>query len=239
MARERSLIRVLVVQDDPTFGPDLVRGFAAHSITADLVTTGRHAVACAIAADYALIVLDAILPDRDGFEVCRALRQEQIAAPVLMLIGRDTVTDRMHSLDSGADGYLVKPFSFEDLVAGVRVIRRRVSLARHTGPEVGDLCLDAARHQVWRNEVPINLSRREYAVLEALMRRPNQVLSRFELLEQAWGLDHEDRSNVARVYIRYVAQVYIRYLRKKIDRPFGRNSLQTVRGVGYRICDNT
>ena len=127
-------------------------------------------------------------------------------------------------------GYLVKPFSFEDLVAGVRVIRRRVSLARHTGPEVGDLCLDAARHQVWRNEVPINLSRREYAVLEALMRRPNQVLSRFELLEQAWGLDHEDRSNVVRVYIRY--------LRKKIDRPFGRSSLQTVRGVGYRICDN-
>src|SRR6202012_1020910 len=110
--------------------------------------------------------------------------------------------------DSGADGYLVKPFSFEDLVARVRVVSRLVSLERHTGLEVGDLCLDAARHQVWRNEVPINLSRREYAVLEALMRRPNEVLSRFELLEQAWGPDHEEHSNVV--------QVYIRHLRMKI-----------------------
>jgi two-component system, OmpR family, response regulator len=222
-------MRVLVVQDDPKLGPVLVRGFAANSITADLVTTGQYAIACALVADYAVIVLDAMLPDNDGFEVCRTLRQEQIFVPVLMLIGRDT-TDRAHSLGSGAHGYLVKPFSFEDLLARVQAMSRRVSVERHTGLEVGDLRLDSARHQVWRGEVPINVSRREYAVLEALMRRPNEVLSRFELLEQAWGPDHKERSNVV--------QVYIRYLRMKIDRPFGRNSLQTVRGVGYRICDD-
>jgi two-component system, OmpR family, response regulator len=230
VAHERSPTRVLVAQGDPKLGPVLVRGFAANSITTDLVTTGQYAIACAIVADYAVIVLDAMLPDSDGFEVCRTLRHEQIAAPVLMLIGPDTATDRTHSLDSGAQGYLVKPFSFEDLLARVQAMSRRVSVERHTGLEVGDLRLDAARHQVWRGEVPINLSRREDAVLEALMRRPNEVLSRLELLEQAWGPDHEDRSNVV--------QVYIRYLRMKIDRPFGRNSLQTVRGVGYRICDN-
>ena len=230
MARERLSMRVLVVQNDPKLGSVVMRGFAVNSITADLVTTGQYATACALVADYAVIVLDAMLPDSDGFEVCRTLRHEQIAAPVLMLIGRDNASDRRHSLDSGAHGYLVKPFSFEDLLARVQAMSRRVSVERQTGLEVGDLRLDHARHQVWRSEVPINLSRREYAVLEALMRRPNQVLSRSELLEQAWGPDHEEHSNVV--------QVYIRYLRMKIDRPFGRNSLQTVRGVGYRICDD-
>jgi two-component system OmpR family response regulator len=229
IAHEQSPTRVLLVQDDRNLGPMLVREFAANSIAADLVTTGRHAIARTIATGYTVIVVDATLPDRDGFEVCRSLRHNQTAAPVLMLIRRDSVSDRMRSLDSGADGYLVKPVPFEDLLARVRAMGRRGSVERHTGPEVGDLRLDAGRHQVWRGEISIDLSRREYAVLEALMRRPNQVLSRFELLAQVWGPDHEERSNVV--------QVYIRYLRMKIDRPFGRNSLQTVRGVGYRICN--
>jgi two-component system OmpR family response regulator len=230
VARERSPVRVLVVQHDPKLGSVLARGFAGTSFTVDLVTTGQYGIACALVADYAVIVLDAELPDSDGFEVCRTLRHEQIVAPVLMLLGRDTVTERAYSLGSGAHGYLVKPFSFGDLLDRVQAMSRRASVERHPGLKVGDLRLDAARHQVRRSEVPINLSRREYAVLEALMRRPGEVLSRFELLEKVWGPDHEDRSNVV--------QVYIRYLRMKIDRPFGRNSLQTVRGVGYRICDD-
>ena len=222
-------MRILVVEDDRKLGPVLVRGFATDSIAADLVTTGQDAIVRAGATDYAAIVLDVMLPDRDGFDVCRELREQQIGSPVLMLTARDGVPDRVRGLDSGADDYLVKPFSFAELLARVRAMSRRGPIERQVVLEVGDLRLDAARHQVWRGESPIDLSRKEYAVLEALMRQPGSVLSRFDLLEQAWGYDYENRSNVVEVYIRYV--------REKIDRPFGRNSLQTVRGVGYRICD--
>jgi two-component system, OmpR family, response regulator len=222
-------MRILVVEDDRKLGPVLVRGFATDSIAADLVATGQDAIVRAGATDYAVIVLDVMLPDRDGFDVCRMLRADHIDAPVLMLTARDGVTDRVHGLNSGADDYLVKPFSFAELLARVRAMSRRGPIERQVVLEVGDLRLDSARHQVWRGEVPIDLSRKEYAVLEALMRRPGNVLSRFDLLEQAWGYGYENRSNVVEVYVRYV--------REKIDRPFGRNSLQTVRGVGYRICD--
>jgi two-component system OmpR family response regulator len=221
-------MRVLVVEDDRKLGPVLVRGFATDAIAADLVTTGGDAIVRAGATDYAVIVLDVMLPDRDGFDVCRALRAERVNAPVLMLTARDGVRDRVQGLDSGADDYLVKPFSFDELLARVRAMSRRGPIERQVVLEVGDLRLDSARHQVWRADTPIDLSRKEYAVLEALMRRPGDVLSRFDLLEQAWGYEYENRSNVVEVYIRYV--------REKIDRPFGRNSLQTVRGVGYRIC---
>jgi two-component system OmpR family response regulator len=222
-------MRVLVVEDDRKLGPVLVRGFATDSIAADLVTTGQDAIVRAGATEYAVIVLDVMLPDRDGFDVCRTLRAESIDAPVLMLTARDGIPDRVHGLNSGADDYLVKPFSFDELLARVRAMSRRGPIERQVVLEVGDLRLDAARHQVWRGETPIDLSRKEYAVLEALMRRPGDVVSRFDLLEEAWGYEYENRSNVVEVYIRYV--------REKIDRPFGRNSLQTVRGVGYRICD--
>jgi len=222
-------MRVLVVEDDRKLGTVLVRGFATDSIAADLVTTGRDAIVRAGATDYAVIVLDVMLPDHDGFEVCRALRRQRTDSPVLMLTARDGIADRVHGLNSGADDYLVKPFSFAELLARVRAMSRRGPIERQVVLAVGDLRLDSARHQVWRGEVPIDLSRKEYAVLEALMRRPGDVLSRFDLLEQAWGYAYENRSNVV--------EVYIRYLREKIDRPFGRNSLQTVRGVGYRICD--
>lgn len=222
-------MRILVVEDDRKLGPVLVRGFATDSIAADLVTNGRDAIVRAGATDYAVIVLDVMLPDRDGFDVCRTLRAEHVDSPVLMLTARDGVTDRVHGLNSGADDYLVKPFSFAELLARVRAMSRRGSIERQVVLEVGDLRLDSARHQVWRGDTSIDLSRKEYAVLEALMRKPGNVLSRFDLLEQAWGYGYENRSNVVEVYIRYV--------REKIDRPFGRNSLQTVRGVGYRICD--
>jgi len=221
-------MRVLVVEDDPKLGPVLVRGFATDSIAADLVTTGRDAIVRAGATDYAVIVLDVMLPDMDGFEVCRELRDDETFSPVLMLTARDAVSDRVHGLDSGADDYLVKPFSFAELLARVRAMSRRGPIQRKVMLEAGDLRLDSARHQVWRGDVPIDLSRTEYAILEALMRHPGDVLSRFDLLEQVWGYDYENRSNIVEVYVRYV--------REKVDRPFGRNSIQTVRGVGYRLC---
>jgi two-component system OmpR family response regulator len=221
-------MRVLVVEDDPKLGPVLVRGLATDAIAADLVTTGREAIIRAGATDYTVIVLDVMLPDLDGFQVCRALRDDNTFAPVLMLTARDAIDDRVQGLDSGADDYLVKPFSFVELLARVRAMSRRGPIQRTVMLEVGDLRLDSARHQVWRGDSPIDLSRKEYAILEALMRHAGDVLSRFDLLEQVWGYDYENRSNIV--------EVYVRYLREKIDRPFGRNTLQTVRGVGYRVC---
>jgi two-component system, OmpR family, response regulator len=221
-------MRVLVVEDDPKLGPVLVRGLATDAIAADLVATGREAIIRAGATDYTVIVLDVMLPDLDGFQVCRALREDNTFAPVLMLTARDAIDDRVQGLDSGADDYLVKPFSFVELLARVRAMSRRGPIQRAVMLEVGDLRLDSARHQVWRGDTPIDLSRKEYAILEALMRHAGDVLSRFDLLEQVWGYDYENRSNIV--------EVYIRYLREKIDRPFGRNTLQTVRGVGYRVC---
>jgi two-component system OmpR family response regulator len=224
-------MRVLIVEDDRKLGPVLVRGFATDSIAADLVSTGREAIVRATATDYAVIVLDLMLPDIDGFQVCRHMRAEDVDAPVLMLTARDEVRDRVRGLDSGADDYLVKPFAFDELLARVRAMSRRGRIQRSVVLEIGDLRLDPARHQVWRGETPIDLSRKQFALLQALMREPGAVLSRFDLLEQVWGYEYENRSNVI--------EVYIRYLRQKIDRPFGRNSLQTVRGVGYRVCDET
>jgi two-component system, OmpR family, response regulator len=221
-------MRVLVVEDDPKLGPVLVRGFATDAIAADLVTTGREAIVRAGATDYAVIVLDVMLPDLDGYQVCRELRADETFAPVLMLTARDAISDRVHGLDSGADDYLVKPFSFAELLARVRAMSRRGPIQRKVMLEAGDLRLDSARHQVWRGKVAIDLSRTEYAILEALMRHPGDVMSRFDLLEQVWGYDYENRSNIVEVYVRYV--------REKVDRPFGRNSIQTVRGVGYRLC---
>jgi two-component system OmpR family response regulator len=173
-------------------------------------------------------VLDLMLPGRSGFEVCRELRERRIWGGVLILTARDAVADRVAGLNAGADDYLVKPFSFAELVARVRALARRGPVERPVIIEVGDLRLDRATLRVWRGQTPIDLSSKEFALLEAFMRRPGEVLSRFELLEQAWSYDYENRSNVV--------EVYVRYLREKIDRPFARHSIQTVRGVGYRLC---
>src|SRR5579875_2954936 len=218
-------MRVLIADDDQRLGQVLVRGMASDSISADLVASGREAIVRATATDYAVIVTEINLPDLDGFQVCKRIRDEHVDAPILILSSRDSVEDRVHGLDSGADDYLGKPFAFRELLARLRAMSRRGGIARGVVLEAGDLRLDAARHQVTRGDTPIELSRKEFA---ALMREPGRVLSRFELLEQAWGYHYENRSNVV--------EVYIRYLRQKIDRPFGCESLQTVRGVGYRIA---
>jgi two-component system OmpR family response regulator len=179
------------------------------------------------AAEYDAIVLDLMLPGVDGIEVCRRVRESGVWAPVLMLTARDAVEDRVAGLDAGADDYLPKPFSFAELLARLRALVRRGSGERPAVLEVGDLRLDPATRQVWRGAAQIKLSAKEFALLETFMRRSGQVLSRYQLLEHAWDYGYENRSNVV--------DVYVRYLRDKIDRPFGCDSLETVRGVGYRL----
>ena len=168
-----------------------------------------------------------MLPDRDGFEVVRRLRAKEVWTPVLMLTARDAVVDRVDALDSGADDYLTKPFSFAELFARLRAVARRVPVERPTTLEVGDLRLDPAGRRVWRGETEIELSTREFAVLELLMRHAGVAVTRLQLLEGAWDMAFESRSNIV--------DVYVRYLREKVDRPFGRESIETVRGVGYRF----
>jgi len=221
-------MRVLIVEDDVKLAALIRRGLTAVGISADVVPDGEQGLVRAGATTYDVIVLDVMLPGKDGFEVCRELREERNWAGVLMLTARGAVKDRVAGLNAGADDYLAKPFSFAELIARVRALARRGAVERPVVLEVGDLRLDRATLRAWRGDTPIDLSGKEFALLEVFMRRPGEVLSRFELLEQAWSYDYENRSNVL--------EVYVRYLREKIDRPFHRDSLQTVRGVGYRLC---
>ena len=203
------------------------RALRAEGIVADIAPTGGEAMAMARATEYDVLVLDVMLPDIDGFETCRRLRAERVWVPIIMLTARDAIEDRVRGLDQGADDYLTKPFSLAELLARLRALARRGPVERPAVLEVGDLRLDPATWQVWRGEDEIALSAREFAVLETFMRRPGQVLSHLQLLDAAWDLGYEQRSNVV--------EVYVRYLREKIDRPFGIKSLETVRGVGYRL----
>jgi two-component system OmpR family response regulator len=218
---------LLLVEDDLRMAAALLRGLRAEGIVVDVATKGRDALGMARATEYDAVVLDVMLPDLDGFETCRRLRANGVWAPIMMLTARDAVEDRVKGLDQGADDYLTKPFSLAELLARLRALARRGSTERPTVLEAGDLRLDPATRQVWRGEQEIELSAREFAVLETFMRRPGQVLSQMQLLEAAWDLGYEQRSNVV--------EVYIRYLREKIDRPFGRKSIETVRGIGYRL----
>ena len=220
-------MRLLLVEDDARMAAALLRGLRYEGIVADVAGRGAEAVGMARATDYDAIILDVMLPDIDGFETCRRLRAEGRWAPVMMLTARDAVEDRVRGLDNGADDYLTKPFSLAELLARVRALTRRGPVERPVVLEAGDLRLDPATRQVWRGETEIVLSAREFGLLEAFMRRAGLVLSQTQLLDAAWDLGFEQRSNVV--------EVYVRYLREKIDRPFGVVSLETVRGVGYRL----
>ena len=222
-------MRVLVVEDELKLASLLREGMEDEGFGVDVAASGEQAVAGAVGTEYDAIVLDIVLPGIDGFEVCRRLRAEEVWSPTLMLTARDDVESRVRGLDCGADDYLVKPFSFEELLARLRALVRRGAAPRPTVLEVDDLRLDPATHRAWRGATEIELTAREFALLETLMRRAGRVLSRFELLENIWSDSYEHRSNVV--------DVYIGYLREKIDRPFGRQSLETVRGVGYRLRD--
>jgi two-component system, OmpR family, response regulator len=220
-------MRVLVVEDELKMASLLRRGLVEEGYAADVARTGNDALWMARATDYDAIVLDLMLPGVDGVEVCRRLRRAEVWSPVLMLTARDAVDDRVAGLDAGADDYLAKPFSFAELLARLRALVRRGAAERPAVLEVGDLRLDPATREVRRGETEIQLSAKEFALLETFMRRPGQVLSRLQLLEHAWDFAYESRSNVV--------DVYVRYLRDKVDRPFGRKSLETVRGAGYRL----
>src|SRR5690348_15595284 len=221
-------MRLLVVEDEPKLGALVVRALRAEGHAVDLCETGEDALWKAGSVSYDAIVLDVGLPGIDGFETCRRLRTDGVWSPVLMLTARDAIADRVEGLDVGADDYLVKPFSFAELGARLRALARRGVRERPTVLTVGDLRLDPARREAWRGQAPLPLSAKEYALLEAFMRRPGEVLSRFALIEQVWDESYEHRSNVV--------DAYVRLLRDKIDRPFGTDSIETVRGVGYRLC---
>jgi two-component system OmpR family response regulator len=223
-------MRVLVVEDEPKMAGLLRRGLVEEGHAADIAPSGDDAIWMAGAVEYDAIVLDVMLPGVDGFAVCRRLREDGVWSPVLMLTARDAVEDRVAGLDAGADDYLPKPFSFAELLARLRALARRGGIERPAVLAVGDLRLDPATRRAWRGAAEIELSPKEFALLETFMRRPGHVLSRYQLLEHAWDHAYEHRSNVV--------DVYVRYLRRKIDRPFGRASLETVRGAGYRLRED-
>jgi two-component system OmpR family response regulator len=223
-------MRVLIVEDLVKMASLIRRGLRKEGMAADVAITGEDALWMAEATEYDAIILDVMLPGIDGFEVCRRLRSEGVWSPILMLTARDAVRDRVAGLDVGADDYLTKPFSYAELLARLRALVRRGPVERPTELEVGSLRLDPARHKVWRGKTEIDLSPKEFSILETFMRRPGEVLSRYQLLEQAWDYDYENRSNVV--------DSYVRFLRKKVDRPFGVESLETVRGAGYRLRED-
>jgi two-component system, OmpR family, response regulator len=220
-------MRVLIVEDEAKMAGLIRRGLEREGMAVDAVGEGEEAVWKAEAVEYDAIVLDLMLPGIDGLEVCRRLREAGVWSPILMLTARDSVRDRVAGLDRGADDYLTKPFSYAELLARLRALVRRGRPERPARLRVGELRLDPATRQVWRDETEISLSAKEFALLETFMRRSGEVLSRFQLIEHAWDYEYENRSNVV--------DAYVRLLREKIDRPFGTESIETVRGVGYRL----
>jgi two-component system, OmpR family, response regulator len=224
-------MRVLIVEDEPHMAELIGRGLAKEGMAVDIASTGERAVEMATAGDYDSIVLDVLLPGIDGFETCRRLRSEQVWAPVVMLTALDSVEDRVLGLDTGADDYLVKPFAFAELLARLRAVSRRREPERPSVLEAGGLRLDPASRRVWRGDVEVQLSAKEFAILETFMRRPDEALTRSHLVAHAWDSTYEDSSNII--------DVYVRRLRKKLDEPFGTTTIETVRGAGYRLRVDT
>jgi two-component system OmpR family response regulator len=223
-------MRVLIVEDQVKMAALIRRGMRGEGIAADVAIRGEDALWMAEATAYDAIVLDIMLPGIDGIEVCRRVRAAGVWTPVLMLTARDGIGDRVAGLDGGADDYLTKPFAFAELLARLRALVRRGSIERPVELLVGDLSLDPATKRVRRGEAEIELSAKEFALLETFMRRSGEVLSRYALLEHAWDYDYENRSNVV--------DSYVRFLRRKIDQPFGTDSIETVRGSGYRLRED-
>jgi two-component system, OmpR family, response regulator len=220
-------VRVLVVEDEPKMAGLLRRGLIEEGYAVDVAADGEDGYGAAVSRDYDAIVLDVMLPKLSGFEVCRHLRAGQLWVPVLMLTARDAVDDRIGGLDCGADDYLTKPFYLRELYARLRALTRRGPVSRPTVLTAGDLRVDPASRRCWRGETEVELTAKEYALLEVFLRRPGAVLTREMLLEHCWDFAYESRSNVV--------DVHIRALREKIDRRFGVSSLETVRGAGYRL----
>ena len=219
-------MRVLLVEDDGQVAEVVRRGLEHDGFAVDVTASGRDSIWFTNEFDYDVMVLDLNLPDIDGLEVCRELRQLGSPTPMLMLSSRQGVADRVQGLDSGADDYLPKPFALREVVARVRALARRNPTTPAVALEVGDTVLHTSTREVSRAGQTIPLTAKEFALLHALMRRPGTVMTPDQLLESAWDFAYEPQSNVV--------AVYIRYLRNKLDRPFGRTSIATARGHGYR-----
>lgn len=221
-------MRVLVVEDERKIATYVKRGLEEGAYAVDLAYTGREALEWVEVVDFDLIVLDILLPEMDGLAVCRELRRRGVGTPVLMLTARDAIDDRVAGLDAGADDYLVKPFALRELQARLRALARRSNDAPKTPVlQLADLTLDTRTHRAKRGDRPIALTAKEYAVLEYLMRHPDQVLTRDMISEHVWNYDVYHQSNVV--------DVYIRNLRRKIDDPAELKLIHTVRGTGYRL----
>ena len=222
-------MRVLVVEDDPAMADVLSRGLTEDGFAVDVATDGNEAWWYVVEHDYDAVVLDAVVPGRDGFQLLADMRAADHWVPVLFVTARDAVEDRVRGLDLGADDYVTKPFAFAELLARLRALLRRGARDRPAVLRVGDLRLDPARKIAQRGETQLALTAKEFAVLECFMRRPGEVLSRTELIEHVWDETFDNDSNIV--------DVYVSNLRSKIDRPFGRRSLETLRGAGYRLDD--
>jgi two-component system OmpR family response regulator len=220
-------VRLLVVEDEARMAALLKRGLEEDGYVVDIARTGPEALRLGTELTFDAVVLDRMLPGLDGVEVCRQLRAGRRWMPVLMLTARSSVEDRVLGLDAGADDYLTKPFSFAELSARLRALIRRGAGERPTDLALADLRLQPATHRVWRGDVEIELSAKEFALLENFLRNPDQVLTRLQILENVWDVAYDAGSNIV--------DQYVLYLRRKIDRPFGVRQLETVRGVGYRL----
>ncbi len=220
-------MRILLVEDDDSMAASVAQGLTEAGYAVDVVHDGRDGRDYAVATPYDLFIFDIMLPGLDGLRLLAGLRQREIKTPTLMLTARDTVTNRVEGLDAGADDYLVKPFAFPELLARIRALLRRPPLQQAPILKVGDLEMDTARHTVCRKGQIVSLRPKEYAVLEYLMRNPEQVLSRDQIGEHVWNLDFYAESNVV--------DVYVGYLRRKINREGETSLIHTIRGIGYRI----
>jgi two-component system OmpR family response regulator len=220
-------VRALIVEDEVRTAALLRRGLLEEGYAVGVAVDGADAVWQATEFSYDVVILDVLLPGFDGFEVCRRLRSAGCWVPVLMLTALGGLGERVRGLDSGADDYLAKPFSFDELFARLRALTRRGAPDRPAVLQVADLRLDPATRLAWRGDVELVLSPKEFALLELFLRFPGQVLTRTRILEHAWDFAYDGGSNVV--------DQYVRYLRRKVDLPFGLNQLETVRGVGYRL----
>lgn len=225
-------MRVLVVEDEPKMAAVVRRGLEQEGYAVDVASDGVDGLHLATSNDYDAVVLDVMLPEMDGFEVCQQMRERGRWAPVLMLTARETVTDRVHGLDAGADDYLVKPFFFDELVARVRALLRRGAPERPAVLTVGTLSLDPATRRVNAGDATtIDLSPREYSLLEFFMRHAGEVMTRTAILEHVWDVNYDGSSNVV--------DVYVSYLRRKLDRAGNAPTIDTVRGAGYVLSNGS
>jgi DNA-binding response OmpR family regulator len=223
-------MRVLVVEDETRLAEGLRRGLEAEGFAVDVAATGTDGLWMAREQEYSIILLDIMLPGISGYRICETLRAEGNWTPILMLTAKDGEWDQVEALDTGADDYLSKPFSFVVLVARIRALMRRGAAERPVVMEAGDVRVDPATRTVWRGSDVIDLTAREFAVLEYLMRRRGDVVSKREVLDNVWDVDFEGDPNIV--------EVYVRHLRNKLDRPFGREAIETLRGAGYRLAAN-